>query len=55
VPFNQSKLLVEALQNVGADVTFHRVAGAGHGGEAFESKAILGLVSSFFDKHLFST
>lgn len=54
VPFNQSELLVEALQNVGADVTFHKVAGAGHGGEDFESKEILGLVRSFFNKHLLS-
>jgi alpha/beta hydrolase fold len=47
-----SELLVEALQNVEADVTFHRVAGVGHGGELFESEEVLGLVHSFFDKHL---
>ena len=52
VPFNQSELLVAALQNIEADVTFQRVTGAGHGGEAFESEEILGLVQSFFDKHL---
>jgi acetyl esterase/lipase len=52
VPFNQSELLVEALQKVGADVTFHRVASAGHGGELFEREDISELVHSFFDKHL---
>jgi acetyl esterase/lipase len=52
VPFNQSELLVAALQNVKAEVTFHTAIGAGHGGEAFESKEILELVQSFFDKYL---
>ena len=31
VPFNQSELLRDALQAMHADVTFHPVAGAGHG------------------------
>jgi dipeptidyl aminopeptidase/acylaminoacyl peptidase len=52
VPFNQSELLVAALESVGSDVTFHPIKGAGHGGEEFESEEILVLVNSFFDKHL---
>jgi len=32
VPYQQSILLVEALQKAGVDVTFYTVEGAGHGG-----------------------
>lgn len=52
VPFNQSELLVAALQAVSADVTFERIAGAGHGGPAFETPAVQQRVRAFFDTHL---
>lgn len=32
VPYQQSILLVKALQRAGVDVTFYTVEGAGHGG-----------------------
>lgn len=31
VPFNQAERLVDALNRAGADVTFHRIPGGGHG------------------------
>ena len=52
VLFNQSELLVAALQAVTADVTFERIAGAGHGGPAFETPAVQQRVPAFFDTHL---
>jgi dipeptidyl aminopeptidase/acylaminoacyl peptidase len=52
VPFNQSELLVAALESVGSNVTFHRVKGAGHGGPAFETEEIAKMVSDFFARHL---
>jgi acetyl esterase/lipase len=52
VPFNQSELLAAALEAVGADYRFHRVAGGGHGGPALESEVIRALVDRFFDERL---
>lgn len=52
VPFGQSELLHEALKNAGVPVTFERVAGAGHGGPAFDSPERFERVTAFFDKHL---
>jgi acetyl esterase/lipase len=52
VPFNQSELLCTALERVKANVRFHRIAGAGHGGPAFETPAILDLMNLFFALHL---
>jgi acetyl esterase/lipase len=52
VPFNQSELLVAALRTVGAEVRFHPIAGAGHGGPAFEREEITDLVQAFFDRNL---
>ena len=52
VPFDQSERLVAALEHVNANVTFQRIAGAGHGGPEFETAEIVGLVHGFFDSHL---
>lgn len=37
VPFNQSELLVSALEKQGISVTFHPLENAGHGGAGFEA------------------
>jgi acetyl esterase/lipase len=50
VPFNQSERLEAALRSAGADVTFVKVLGGGHGG--FRSPELLRRVALFFDKHL---
>ena len=52
VPYNQSALLVAALQQGGADVRFHRVVGGGHGGALFATDEINAMVAAFFDTHL---
>lgn len=52
VPYNQSELLFEALRKAGADVTFYKVAGAGHGTKEFGSDVMRGAVRAFFDKYL---
>jgi acetyl esterase/lipase len=53
VPFNQSELLYAALERVNAPVKFfRRIAQAGHGGPAFETPEILGLMNLFFALHL---
>jgi acetyl esterase/lipase len=52
VPFNQSELLVVALERVGARVSLHPIAGAGHGGPAFETAEVSSLVRDFFEMHL---
>jgi acetyl esterase/lipase len=49
VPINQSELLAEALKKAGVEVTYHVVAGAGHG---FGGPEIDAMVTAFFDKHL---
>ncbi|MEZ4660161.1 MAG: alpha/beta hydrolase [Caldilineaceae bacterium] len=50
VPHGQSVLLVEALQNVGADVTFYTVAGGGHG--HFTDPKVPELTAAFLHKYL---
>jgi dipeptidyl aminopeptidase/acylaminoacyl peptidase len=50
VPYGQSVLLVEALQQVGADVTFYTVQGAGHG--RFTDPEVAKLTAAFLAKHL---
>ena len=55
VPLNQSELLNAALKQVGADVEFHVVKGAGHGfrqADPAERTKVDGLVEKFFDEHL---
>jgi acetyl esterase/lipase len=52
VPCDQSELLFKALKKAGANVTFYKIAGAGHGGPAFNSDMMRAAVLAFFDKHL---
>jgi len=52
VPFNQSQLLYEALQQAGVEVTLAMVKGGGHG-KKFKTPTLLKKVENFFDKHLF--
>jgi acetyl esterase/lipase len=52
VPCHQSELLHEALKKAGAQVTFHKVPGAGHGGPGFSTDKMRGAIEAFFDKHL---
>jgi len=49
VPHHQSEILAEALKKAGVEVTFHTVAGAGHG---FGGPQIDKMVDEFFDRHL---
>ena len=50
VPYHQSVLLVEALQKVGADVTFYTVEGGGHG--RFTDPYVPELTKTFLTKHI---
>jgi acetyl esterase/lipase len=52
VPCHQSELLDEALKQEGIEVTFHKLAGAGHGGPQFNSDRVKSAMESFFEKHL---
>lgn len=52
VPYNQSELLAEALEDAGVEVTLHTVTGAGHGGREFFNDANRRRIEDFFDKHL---
>lgn len=51
VPFNQSMLLYEALRDAKHDVTFYKLAGAGHGTRFF-TPGPLKIVREFLDEHL---
>lgn len=48
-PFNQSELLVDALDASGVPVSFVPVQNAGHGGSAFNLSSVLQTVYAFFD------
>ncbi len=50
VPYHQSLLLKEALEAVGAPVTFYKVEGGGHGG--FKDPKVPELTKAFLEKHL---
>ncbi len=50
VPYGQSRLLVEALEKVSADVTFYTVPGGGHGG--FTDPEVPKLTANFLAKHI---
>lgn len=52
VPFHQSELLFAALKAAGRDVTFYKIAGAGHGGAAFYNDLTKAMVRTFLDRHL---
>ena len=52
VPCNQSELLFDALKKAHDNVTFYKIAGAGHEDRAFDSVMMRGAVLAFFDKYL---
>jgi acetyl esterase/lipase len=52
VPFHQSELMYEALKKAGRDVTFYKIAGAGHGGAAFYNDLTKAMVLAFLDRNL---
>jgi dipeptidyl aminopeptidase/acylaminoacyl peptidase len=49
VPYGQSVILVDALQQAGVDVTFYTVEGAGHG--RFTDPRVPELTKTFLAKH----
>src|SRR5262249_43623413 len=49
---HQSELLYEALKRARSDVTFYKIAGAGHGSPEFSTDMMRAAVQAFFDKHL---
>ena len=51
VPFGQSCLLFEALQENGCDAAFYKLQGADHGGAPFFSPAVLQIVENFLRAH----
>jgi len=52
VPANQSELLFAALTRAGVLVTFHKIAGAGHGGPPFDTPEVRAVVLAFLDRTL---
>lgn len=52
VPWQQSQLLFEALENAKAHPVFYKIAGAGHGDSAFDSPMMRAAVLAFLDKNL---
>jgi acetyl esterase/lipase/enterochelin esterase-like enzyme len=52
VPCHQSELLYDALKKARTNVTFYKIAGAGHGGPEFNADVMQAAVGAFFDKHL---
>ena len=52
VPINHSEQITAALKKAGVEVTFERIAGAGHGGKEFQTPALHKQYLEFFDKHL---
>ena len=52
VPCHQSELLFEALEQARDNVTFYKIAGAGHEDPAFDSVMMRGAVLAFLDKYL---
>ncbi len=52
VPCHQSVLLHEAMKRARSDVTFYKIAGAGHGSPEFNTGMMQAAVQAFFDMHL---
>jgi len=52
VPFNQSVLLYEKLKELGREVTFYKLLGAGHGLNGFAGKDALNKVFDFCDEKM---
>lgn len=55
VPLNQSQLMYEALEKNKTAVHLHQLEGAGHGGPAFASDEVSGMVIDFFVSQLKSS
>lgn len=52
VPFAQSEEFVAEMKKVGAPVWLQKFPGAGHGGGSFGKPSVIGLMKTFFDRHL---
>lgn len=52
VPWHQSELLFESLKEAQVEVSFYKIAGAGHGGPDFRSEPMRAAVLAFLNKHL---
>lgn len=52
VPIENTKMLADALSAAKLDVTYTSLAGAGHGGDQFETNENVALLISFLDKYL---
>jgi acetyl esterase/lipase len=52
VPIHQSELLETALKSAGVEVTFVKLAGAGHGGAPFNAPEQQQRIAAFFDRLL---
>ena len=52
IPFNQSELLVDALNAAGVRVDFRPVPGAGHGGSPFTTSSLNPTIYAFLDEVL---
>lgn len=52
VPFAQSEEFATALKEKGVSVWLQVLPGSGHGGPAFATPAVIGLIKAFFDRHL---
>jgi dipeptidyl aminopeptidase/acylaminoacyl peptidase len=52
VPFAQSEQFAAALKEQGVAVWLQALPGSGHGGPVFGKPSILGLMKTFFDRHL---
>jgi acetyl esterase/lipase len=52
VPVENTKMLADALSAANLDVTYTSLAGAGHGGDQFETDENVALLISFLDKYL---
>jgi dipeptidyl aminopeptidase/acylaminoacyl peptidase len=52
VPLEQSTRLHEALQKAGVAAALEVIAGAGHGGPAFQTDAVRKSIRDFFTRHL---
>jgi acetyl esterase/lipase len=52
VPPGQSTTLSDALKKAGVPVRLHTIPGAGHGGEPFQTRAVMVMIDQFFDRNL---
>lgn len=52
VPFEQSVIMADKLEECGYDYTFYKIEGADHGSWEFWTNETLNIVDNFFKKHL---